>query len=408
MQLLFIYIGAECKRVLFWLTGEFWKHIIHAMRETNKYRFLYFTRYFGEFIFYTLLTVFLDDKGFNGTLVGTVLSFSPLMLALSLPLWVAADTGRTRKILVIAAAIVMMALEIVITLTPSITLIILFMVLYSVIRAPLSPSLDAMTTVFCVESGREYSVFRSYGSSGYMIAILLGSYIYGKIDFIWIVMISCVFLTGFVIMSTFVHPLEIDKDVSSEKHDYKLLFTNRDFILFLIVQVVVFAFLNVNNSYEVLYLRGRGLNTAMFGVTTLIRVTCEILTFAFLRKVKINHKLLFILMPLMMISQSLLYFFNAPVFTLFMVVVITGSASGIIIYLNNKYIARIVRPKNITVATYICVMAQNLSLALYLFLGGVVIDRLGIEFVYLFTAVIFLFGAVFVAVFFKKNPEQKI
>lgn len=380
---------------------------MQSMHESKKYQALYFTRFIGEFIFYSLLTIYLKDNGFNGTEVGTLLSFSPFILAFSQPLWATIDKGKSRKILILCAGIIIIVLEFVLTYSKTFTFLAIIMVLYSIIRAPLTPSLDAMTTVYCVENKKDYSSFRAFGSIGFIVAMLVGSYLYGKVHFIYLVIISSVFFTLFIAVTIFIKPLDIDSD-KEKNHDYKQLFKNKEFIKFLIAQILCFATLMLNNAYDILYLDYRGLNTALFGVTTLIRVGFETLALMLLRKAKTAlYKLFFVLMPFLMIIQSLIYYFEAPVYTLFIVVIFSGFASGIVIFLNNKYIARIVRPRNITVATYITVMVQNVFIAVYLLLGGMVIDYIGIKYIYLFTAVIFVIAIVFLSIFFKKNPEIK-
>jgi hypothetical protein len=145
----------------------------------------------------------------------------------------------------------------------------------------------------------------------------------------------------------------------------------------------------------------------VLGITTLIRVTCEILALTLLRKKQFNFKLLFLLAPLFVLPQSIAYFFGAPLFTMFLVVIPSGAASGFLIYINNKYIAKIVRRKNITVATYATVMVQNLFYAIYLFLGGVAMDFMPINYVYLFTGIMLIFAEIFILVFVKKSQFDK-
>ncbi|NCA92650.1 MFS transporter [bacterium] len=374
------------------------------MREDKRYKLIYFTRFLGEFIFSILLTIFLKDRGFSGVKLGTLLSFSPFILALSLPLWALIDKGRSRKMLVIAASAMLIILELLIYKTQSFAVVAILMVFYSISRAPLSPSLDSMTTVYCIENKKEFSSFRIFGSVGYILAILIGSYLYEKLDFIYIIFTSIIFLSGFIITSIFTKALDIDKvnkHISEEKHDFKLLFTNKAFIVFLIAQLLCAAVLMLNNSYEIIYLQYRGVPTSQFGVTTLIRVTSEILALLLLRKIKPNFKLFYILIPLMILPQSIIYFSDAPIYTLYLVVITAGAASGFQIFLNNKYISHIVSPRNITIATYSITMLQNIFTALYILLGGVIIDHAGIKYVYLCSGIMFIIAAIFITIFFK-------
>lgn len=378
------------------------------MREIGKYKTMFFARYSGEFIFYTLLTVYLKDKGFSGTEVGAMLSFSPIILALSMPIWLALDNGKFRKLLIIAATASVIALEYVITYAQQFALLAVFMVIYSIVRSPLSSSLDSMAYVYCVESKREYSSVRIWGSAGYIAAILAGSYIYGYVDFIWIVGLSTVILIAFVGIFMYTAPLGIDGGRKKPSdHDFGLLMRNKEYLLFLVIQTVSISLVSVNNSYDILYQQSRGMDTSLFGISTLLRVGAEICTMYLLGKRKIGFRYLYLSVPFMMLTQCISYFLGAPIWSVFAVTLFTGTASGILIYLGNKYISIIVRPRNITIATYIMVITNNLIFALFLFLGGIVIDYLDINFIYLFTGAAFVIIAAFVAFFVRKDPVAK-
>ena len=138
----------------------------------------------------------------------------------------------------------------------------------------------------------------------------------------------------------------------------------------------------------------------------LIRVAFEILAFHILRAKKFNYKLLFILSPILMITQCVVYIFTLPMYYIYFTLIFSGCSGGILFYLNNKYICLIVRPRNITVATYIMIIVQNLFIALFIILGGLIYDYHGIEYIYLFTLCLFIVGAIFVTIFFKKNPKR--
>jgi len=379
-----------------------------AMREIIKYKTIYFSRYFGEFIFYSLLTVYLKDKGFSGTQVGAVLSFAPIILALSLPLWLLFDNGKSRKLLVLTSVFLIIGLEFSLLYIKAFSFLAAVMVIYSVSRAPLSSSLDSMTYVYCIENKKQYSAIRIYGSAGYIAAMLLGSYLYKRIDFIWIAVISTAILLSFVAFFMRSAPLAIDKQ-SSQPGDYdlKLLFRNKPFLLFLAIQTGLNAFLNVNCSYDILYQQSRGMDTSMFGITTLVRVTAEIIVLFLLQKKKIPFRYLYLSVPFLVMTQSIAYFFSAPVWSLFIVLVFAGAASGILIYLSSRYISIIVRPRNITIANYTLVIVSNLGMAICLFTGGVIMDVLSINYIYLFSGIAFALSSFVVAAFVHKDPVPK-
>jgi PPP family 3-phenylpropionic acid transporter len=378
------------------------------MREIVRYKTIYFSRYFGEFIFYSLLTVYLKDKGFSGTQVGAVLSFAPIILALSLPLWLMFDNGKSRKLLILTAVFLIIGLEFSLLFIKIFSVLAAIMVVYSVARAPLSSSLDSMTYVYCVENNQHYSGIRIYGSAGYIAAMLLGSYLYPILDYIWIAIISSAFMLFFLVLFLRSAPLIIDKSQPQKKdHDFKLLFRNKEFLVFLLIQTGLNALLNLNCSYDILYQQSRGMSTSMFGVTTFVRVTAEIIALSLLHKMKVPFRYLYLSVPFLILAQSVIYFFGAPVWSMFLVLISSGAASGILLYLGNRYISIIVRPRNITMANYTYVIAANLVMAICLFSGGVIMDIFNVQYIYLFSGIGFAVFSFFVMAFVHKDPVPK-
>lgn len=371
------------------------------MAERNKYKMLFFTRYFAEFTFYSFLSLYLKNEGYSGTKIGTVLSFSPLLFVLALPLWNKFDNGGFRNKLIVVAAAMTVAFQFLFLIPMPFILVSVITILYSISRAPFSPSIDSMSYIYSLENNYEYSKLRSFGSIGFIVAVIIGSFLFDSVGFKWMIMLSAVIFAGFSLTSLSLKPLTLDNTKDEKKGDYKQLFKNSLFVKFLIAQVLCFAMMNINNTYELLYMNSRNIKTYYYGLYSFVRVLFEIVMLILLTKSTKSYKLWFMVVPILLIGQSGIYFFNAPFIMLFLGAIVAGSASGIIIFLNNKYIVKIVRPKNITIATYITVIVQNLSLALFVFIAGIVYDKLSINHIYLFSGISLVGSTLFILFFFK-------
>jgi len=376
--------------------------------ETIKYGAGYGLRFSAEFIFYSFLSVFLLRKGFSGTQVGALLSFSPIVLTLSLPLWARFDGGRERKIILVIASILIIAAEFLIWKQTSFALIAAFTVAYSFARAPLAPSEDSVTTLFCIENKKSFSFFRAFGSFGYIVAVFVGGYLFDRFDFVVQCIISSALFIAFAIDVILFKPLNQDCVIKEKEHSYRLLFTNKVFLLFLVLQVLFFGAMNLNTLYEVVYLNARSLPTSIFSWLTVLRVGMEILTFVFIGKRRLNYKIIFAVGAVGFLAQSACFFAETNVPLLFICDALAGIASGIFLHTTNKYLSEAVRPRNLTIAMYVLIMAQNLSLALMLFVGGVVIDAYGVRYVYLGTLVIGLAVILYSLFALKKNPAPTV
>lgn len=371
------------------------------MHEKNKYKILFLTRYLAECIFSSVFPLYLKRLDYTGTQIGTILSFSPLFLVLALPFWSRFDSGNARKKVLILAAIFTIVLQIIISIPLPYFLLIIFAILYAIFKAPFYPSIESMSTIFAIENKIEYSSLRAFGSLGYLLAVVLGAIMIDSVDFRWILASSSILFLVLIMTSFSLKPLKTDSLKVKNKGNYKLLFTNVSFLLFLVAQVLAYSMFILNSNFELLYLDFRGAPSYYFGISTLGRVGLEIVCFNLLIRSKISFKKLFVFVPFMLLVQSISFFLKMPVSLILLFTISTGFSGGVLIYLNNKYISRIVRPENITIATYTMAIIQNIFIAIFVFVGGVIIDKLGIHFVYLMSGISFAIAIVFISLCIK-------
>jgi MFS family permease len=349
-------------------------------------------------------------------MIGTLLSFAPLFLVLTLPFWGKVENRIPRRFILVIAGSLTLIIEYLFLLPMPFIVVTVITIVFSFVRAPMYPSIDSMATLYAIEENIEFSSLRVWGSFGYLIAIFSGGLLFDKIEFFWLAIISTLGL-GLMIYTAFrIRPLHLD----TEKHDIpershgniKQLLKNPFFLSFLIAQILCFAPLNINTGFDLLYLSDRGYPAYYYGIYTVGRVGMEIvcikLIIKLLNKVNISYKTLFAAVPLLFLIHSFAFFFRIPVYCLLVIMVTTGVAVGIILFLNNKYIGQIVRPKNITLATYVTVIVQNIFIALYTFLAGLVMDRWGIKYIYLCTSVFFIVGFIYIILFVKKTGKYTI
>ena len=381
------------------------------MQEKNKYRALYFTRNLGEFIFYIYLSKYLMNLDYSGTMIGTVLSFSPLFIVITLPVWGRIESVISRKHIIILAASMTLIMQYFLIIPTAFPVIVMFTIIYSFVRAPLYPSIDSMSTLYCIENNIEFSSVRSWGSLGYLIAVGVGGFLFDRVHFFWILVVSTFVFFAMFFFTAKIRPLGVDADklVSQKKKGAtKQILKNPFYIKFIIAQILCYTAINVNNGFDILYLTERGAPTYLFGIFTVGRIVFELLLFRVINKTNFSYKTLFAAVPVLMLVQCVLYFFEAPIEYFFGMIIFNGTAIGIIIYLNNKYIAQIVSPKNITRATYITAIVQNLSIAIFLFFAGLIYDNLGAKYIYMTTGIFFIIGFIFIMLFIKKTGKYTI
>ena len=382
------------------------------MDEQKRYKTLYFTRNFGEFIFYNYLALYLKNLNYSGAMIGTLLSFSPLLLVLALPFWGKVENRIPRRFILVIAGSLTLFMEYFFLFPTPFIVVTAITVIFSFVRAPMYPSIDSMATLYAIEENIEFSSLRSWGSLGYLLAVFMGGIFFDKIGFYWFAIISTTGLGAMIYTAFRIKPLHLDKDKHEipdrSQGNLRQLFKNPFFISFIIAQILCFAPLNINTDFDLLYLSDRGYPAYYYGFYTVGRVGVEIICIKLISKVKLSYKTLFAAVPVLLLAHSVTFFLNAPVLCLLAIMLTSGTAVGIILFLNNKYIGQIVRPKNITLATYVTVIVQNIFIALYTFMAGFIMDKWGTNYIYLCTAVFFIISFLFIVFFIKKTGKYTI
>ncbi|MDR1905356.1 MAG: MFS transporter [Clostridiales bacterium] len=373
------------------------------MKEQFKYRFNYFIHQIGV-MFFPYIALYLKDRGYNGMQYGAVMSFTPIVIALTLPLCGLLDKGsRGRKTMATVFSFVITASAWLMIGIDSLTAIIIAVFFASAAKAAITTSIDGATTVYCVETGQEFSRYRSFSSLGYIAANLVGAFLYDKTGFTSILVISSVGILLYVFGWSRLKPLNLDAYSEKKKPDFKLLMKNKAFLMFLVYQTLCFAMMTFINNYDIVYQKFRDLPSYVFGITTLIRVGVEILTFYVLSRSKLSYKTMLVLAPVFFLIQSILYYFLIPTDFIYFLMCFAGMGSGLVIFANNKYLNKIVRPINITIGLYISAMVQNLFTGAATLIGGAVIDALGIRYIFMGSAITLIAAFIFTIVFIRKE-----
>ncbi|MDR3293488.1 MAG: MFS transporter [Clostridiales bacterium] len=374
------------------------------MKEAAKYRINYVTYQIGV-MFFMFVSLHLKDDGYNGMQYGAVMSFTPLAVAVALPFFSFLDRGtQGRKILVACSSCVMAVATIVLGFD-ILSVIMVAVFAASIAKATINTSIDNLTTVYCIETDQEFSKFRAFSSFGYIVANLIGGFVY-LMGFKWILVISVVGTLLYLVGILRVKPLSLDQSIKKHKPDFKLLFTNKPFLMFLVYQMLCFAVMTFINSYDIIYQSSIGLPSYVFGITTAIRVGTEIVTFSVLRRNKrISYKTMLAVTPILLVIESVCYFFLIPSGFIYGLMIFAGVASACMIFANNKYLNKIVRPQNVTVGLYAAAMVQNLFTGIMTLIGGSMIDKYGVKYLFLGSAVVLAIAFVFTVCFVKKEDR---
>ncbi|MCL2630648.1 MAG: MFS transporter [Firmicutes bacterium] len=381
----------------------------HKGSEPLKYVVLNTASMGADSVFFGFVAMLLLSKGFSGVQIGTLLSFAPIILALSMPILGRFDRGKSRRILLVACIFILVVAEITLVYTTAFATAVAVIAVASVVRAPRLPSVESMTTLYCMEKGGEFSFYRGFGSIGFLVAVFVGGFLYESHGVTPLLIISCVLWGISALAIICLKPLEIDilPREKEKENDFKVLFKNKAFVLFVFFQAILYGAMLFNTNFEMLYLEERGFKTSLFSWLTLLRVGVEVIVFFVLRKKTLPLRFLILSAPLIILIQSVIFFTALPLYSLFIANFFSGVAWGIMIYVNNRYLRENICKKSFTMAVYISMTVQHIALAVLLLSGGVFMDYLSIKHAYLATGAIFVLCFVYALFAFGKQRRTQ-
>jgi|GEM_PF-785303 PPP family 3-phenylpropionic acid transporter len=279
---------------------------------------------------------------------------------------------------------------------------------------------DGTCTIAMKKAGKGYESIRIFGSIAYAVALIGGFFIVGIIPYSVLYTIAAFFfLCGFVLTFLIV-PVDDeipDRTVASEAssaavpEEKKGLFSNKQFILFLIYNTLFFASVNSLGTLLTVYLeKGLGLQDNEYSLWYGLRVVAEIaslLAFPFVfRKLKSHKKSLMISGSLFILSGLLAIVIpekNALVSSAFL---IRGLANGLSLVSGVLLLHSIVGDRLVTRALVISGALCNFLTGLGNLLFDYMSRATGYPLVFVALSVISVVG--FVLLFFIKEPVEEV
>lgn len=380
------------------------------MKMINRLKTIYFFRQVGETLVFSFFSLYLSLYGFSDYQVGELMGIVPVVMLFATPLLGLIDDGGKREKILLVTTNVLIAVIPLLLLIPNINYFYMaaLIVVMSVVRAPISPAVDSLTTVVALNNGKRFSDVRIWASISYAIFMTFGGKLIDIFGFNSVIVL-CGILTLFTVLILSSIPLQdIDRPQdNSVKADYKKLFKNKTFLTFVLINILTWAVWSASYNYEGVFYAEKFSNASIFGYVEAVRVVFEILIMAVMAKMKkeIPVKAIYLFFGFSAIAKYLIYYFNLPTFSLFLLAPFMGASFGMVLFCYIHYLTKIVAKHNIHIAVFVITSAQMLFNAAYTYIGSAIVKYTGFYNVYVLLGAITLIGIISV-VFFKEHKPQ--
>lgn len=160
---------------------------------------LNFFYYWTVSIINAFLPLLFRYKGMSPAEIGVVLAVGPVIAIFSQPLWgIVSDRRGSIKKVIIFLLLITFIVSFGVFFSPSMSYLIVFMMIFHFFMSPIQPLLDSLSTKFAKDHGVSYGSIRVWGSIGFATASLILGIIIGRvgIQYLWVIyslIIVCVF-----------------------------------------------------------------------------------------------------------------------------------------------------------------------------------------------------------------------
>lgn len=370
-------------------------------------RIMTFVRYFGDCLFYGYFILFLESRGLDGSSIGIVSALTPIVALASNPLWshLSKNANHNRKIMIIITILEGIAI-LVFTQVSIFELIALLTVMVALVGSPFYSLHDGFIGTFAKTYKKDYTRIRFLGTIAYFAASLFAAFIL-KItsdNYNWLLVISG---SLFILVSLFflqIKPIDLSltKDGEKVQRNYKAIFLNGRFIVYMIVFFLVNTISFAADNYVGLYFtKHHGLTSSMWSLIFASFLLVEFFVMLVLsrKNIKLNLNIIWIIISILYPLRSLIFALDLPLPISIAAASFRGISYGLLLVANIRCVEKICGIENVTAAFFIMGIFTAIIQALSNFVFGNVIESIGFNYFFLIVSLCGFLGMIINLIF---------
>lgn len=360
-------------------------------------------------MFYPFFSLYLQSVGISDGNLGLILAISPLTALIVNPFWswYSKDANMNRKIIRGLTIIEAIAILLFTTLS-GVEVFVILTILLAFAATPYYSLQDGFTANYAASHNVEYSSIRFFGSIAYVIAPVSAGLLIAKFGYMFVFYIAAFAFLTTAILLTWIHPLVIEEtSVDRPKSSIKLLINNFQFFKYIIFYMLCIGTMVVGDAFFAVYLKSRGIAPSQYGLIMTMFISFEAAVLFYLSRYghKYTPQKLFLIASAFVILRFSVNGFQSPIWMVILFATLRGAGWGIILYANIRYITRLVRVQNVTLAMLIMSVLNAIYVGVGNMLAGQINAKYGYDTLYLILASIALFALLFFLFF---RPRRTI
>ncbi|GGE77635.1 MFS transporter [Priestia taiwanensis] len=371
------------------------------------FRAYYVAIFFGMGILNTLLAVYLqDDLKLSGSEIGLVMSLIPIVMIFGPPLWGILSDYTQKPLQILGFTLLCMALSsLLFSITTGLWLLLVVSFLLAFFQSALTPLSDSITLTYTEKSNEHYGSIRLYGAIGFAVSVLVGGRAADAFGLHVIFYIAAVMFVIGALLSRKL-PSEGKELKGNLKEGLSHLLGEKKFVMFLICTFLIVGPINANNTYFGLYITDLDGTLTGVGIAFLLAAGSEAPFMKMSNYIieKLGVEKLLILTAIICMFRWGLYYFTPPLWVVYASTISQGLSVGLFIPAALYYIRQIT-PSTMqsTAISLYSAMGFGVGGFVCTLVGGYVLEKLSIHYVYIIFALSSLLGIILLYVV-KKFP----
>lgn len=255
------------------------------LKSVRAAKTFYFVFYAALACFAPFLALNYQEVGLTGRQIGFLAGIVPLVIMFASSLWsmISDATGRHQLMFLLALAGTWLSV-LLISRTSSFLLLLPIVVFYAFCFAPIMPLVDnAVVEDLGAERRNEYGRQRVWGSYGWGLTGAIAGSVIAARGLSWSFILFLVIYLPLFLVATRV-PMRKGGGSSNFWSDFRLLLSNRQWLLFVATAVVGGLSLSIFLNFLFIYLAELGTSATIMGLTLTLATVSEIPVFLFTRR----------------------------------------------------------------------------------------------------------------------------
>ena len=388
-----------------------------ALHNSNKiypyhFLFLYAFTYACNAVYNTFVPVYLKNTGFSQSLIGTLLAMGPFVAVIAQPLWgMASDRAKTKnqvlKLLIAGSAVAIILFP----LSTNFYYIFALIAIFTFFQTSINPISDTIT-LECLENTRwKFGPIRLAGTLGFALtSIITGTVANLNINNIFILYFA---VAAVAFLTTLKLPSVKGHQSGGTRVALWEMFKNRELVLLLCFNMVIFTTLGYYYSFFPIYYRQMGADNMLLGISAFVSAISELPFLLLANKIleKFGIKFTLICSAAVMGIRWLLLFLASGIYVIPFINALHGFSFIVFSYCFITYINKEV-PKELRASgqTMNVLVGMGIARIIGSIAGGVLSDAIGVKRIFLYNSIlnflaIAIFGSIFLIVSVRKGEE---